>query len=139
MAYSEFWNIQKFDGIYIPVKQIVIFSWNGSRPYLLFAKRSSLDHFRCLAAFWIPLCIHICYVPCKVILGSVSRIFKHIWALFKSIFTIFQNLLYLWHIQNPDIFKSSTVFRTLSDILQCLWKIVPGYNCFCKELLLRSF
>ena len=41
--------------------------------------------------------------------------------------------------QNPDIFKYLTVFRSLSDILCCLWKIVPDYNYFCKELLLRSF
>ena len=39
------------------------------------------------------------------------------------------------YIQNPDIFKSSTVFRFLSDISSCLWKIVPGCNYFCRTLL----
>ena len=31
-----------------------------------------------------------------------------------------------WYIQNPEILKKSTVFRSLSDILQCLRKIVPA-------------
>ena len=75
------------------------------------------------------------YVTCKVILGSISSVFKHIQVLFKSIFTHIQNLLHPWHNQNPDILKSSTVFTSLPDILQCLWKIVPGYNYFCKEPL----
>ena len=32
VAYSEPWNIQKFDGIYIPVKQIVMSFRNSSGP-----------------------------------------------------------------------------------------------------------
>ena len=44
-----------------------------------------------------------------------------------------------WHNQKPGLFKSSTLFRSLSDILQRLWKIVPGYNYFCNMLLLRLF
>ena len=35
--------------------------------------------------------------------------------------------------------KLQTVFRSLSDISQSLWKKVPDYNCFCKTLLLRPF
>ena len=31
------------------------------------------------------------------------------------------------------------IFRTLSDILYCLWKIVADYNYFCRTLLLRPF
>ena len=37
------------------------------------------------------------------------------------------------------IFKSSTVYRSLSDILYCHGKIVPGYNYFPRSLLLRLF
>ena len=44
-----------------------------------------------------------------------------------------------WHIQNLGKFKSSTVFRCLLDILQCLWKLFPGYTCFCRMLLLRLY
>ena len=49
-----------------------------------------------------------CYVTCKVILGSVLCIFRHIWALFKSIFTTYsETSLSLvcsecWHIQKFD-------------------------------------
>ena len=52
---------------------------------------------------------------------------------------LIETLLYPWHIQNPDMFKRLTVFRSLSDLLQCLWKTVSGYNYFCKELLVRPF
>ena len=45
VAYTEPWNIQKFNGIYIPVKQIVISSRNSSRPQLFFARLSFLAHF----------------------------------------------------------------------------------------------
>ena len=46
---------------------------------IIFSKRSFLYHFRCLAAgFWIPLCIYKCDITCKLILGFVSCIFKHI-------------------------------------------------------------
>ena len=46
---------------------------------LVFVKRSFLlDHFRCLAGFWKRLSINKCYVTCRVILGSVSGIFRHI-------------------------------------------------------------
>ena len=31
VAYSETWNIQKFDGTYIPVKYFVMFFGNSSR------------------------------------------------------------------------------------------------------------
>ena len=31
------------------------------------------------------------------------------------------------------------VIRSLSDILQSLWKTVPGYENFCRTLLLRLF
>ena len=49
------------------------------------------------------LCIYKCYLACIVVLGSVSGIFGHIRALFKSILTHIQSLLYPWHIQNSDI------------------------------------
>ena len=139
MAYSEPWNIQKFGANYIPLRYFVVSFGNNSRLLLVFVKRSFLDHFRCLAGFRISSSVYKCYVTCKVILDSVSGIFRHIWALFKSIFTHIQNLLYAWYIRNPDIFKSSTIFRSMSDILQCLWKIVPGYNYFSRTLLLRPF
>ena len=51
-------------------------------------------------------------------------------ALLKSIFTNIQNLLYPCHIQKSGLFKGSTAFRSMSDILQCLWKKVSGYNYF---------
>ena len=51
------------------------------------------------------LCIYKYYLACTVILGSVSGIFRHIRALFKSILRHIQNLVYLWHIQNPGILK----------------------------------
>ena len=60
-------------------------------------------------------------------------------SIIQCIFTHIQNLLYLWHIQNSDIFKTSAIFRSLSDKLHCLWKIVPDCNYFCKELLFRPF
>ena len=44
-----------------------------------------------------------------------------------------------WHIRNPEIFQSSTIFRSLSDKLESLWKKVPDYNYFCKAVLLRPF
>ena len=44
-----------------------------------------------------------------------------------------------WHIQNPEILKRWTVFRSLSDISQNLWKKVPGNNYFCRTFLLRPF
>ena len=38
------------------------------------------------------------YLSCTVILGSVSGIFRHIRALFKSILAHIQNFVYPWHI-----------------------------------------
>ena len=39
-----------------------------------------------------------CYVTCKGILGPVSGMFRHIYALFKSILEHIENLRYPWHI-----------------------------------------
>ena len=64
-----------------------------------------------------------------MILSSVSGKIRHS-ALFRSIFTHIQNFLYPWYIQNLDIFKSSTIFRSLSNILWCLWKIVQAIISF---------
>ena len=95
VAYSESWNIQKFDGMYIPVTPIVISSGNSSSPELFFANLFFLYHFRCVPAFWIPLCIYICYVTCTVILGSVSAIyssiFKHCSRVYSHIFRTFSS------------------------------------------------
>ena len=57
-----------------------------------------------------------CYLACTVILGSFSCIFRNIQALFKSILTHIQNLLYPWYILNPGIFPSQRIFRLLTCI-----------------------
>ena len=108
MAYSEPWNIQKFDGIYIPVKQIAVSFRSSFKPQLLFLKLSFVDHFRCLASFWISLCIYKWYVTGKVTLGSVSGIFKHYSKAYShicrtfSISGIFRTLTYSKVRQNLD-------------------------------------
>ena len=38
------------------------------------------------------------------------------------------------HNQNSGIFKSSAVFRFLSNILYSTWKRAPGHNFFCRTL-----
>ena len=43
----------------------------------IFAGCSFWDYFRCLAGFLIRLFIYKCYIACKVILGSVSDIFRY--------------------------------------------------------------
>ena len=70
------------------------------------------------------LCIYKCYLACA---GSVSGIFRHSWALFKSILTHIQNLLYPSHIQNSGIFLSQSIIR-LQGIL-----IIP-YQTFSQKL-----
>ena len=92
-------------------KIFVVSFGNRSRLQLLFAKRSFLYHFRSLAGFQILLCIHKCYLTCTVVLGSTSDMFRHIQALFKSILTHIQNFLNPWHIQNPGMFLSQSIFR----------------------------
>ena len=78
---------------------------------LVFAKLSFLDHFRCLAGFYICLCTYKCYLACTVILGSASGTFWHIQALLKNMLMHIQNLLCCWHIQNPGILLSQSIFR----------------------------
>ena len=78
---------------------------------IISAGRYFLGHFRCLAEFQMHLCIYKCYLVYTVILGSVSGIFRHIRALFKSILPHIQNLVYSWHIQNPGIFLSLSIYR----------------------------
>ena len=65
---------------------------------IIFTRSSFLDHFRCLAGYYMRLCIYKCYLGCTVVLGSVSGIFRHIRALFKNIQTQIQDMLYSWHI-----------------------------------------
>ena len=78
---------------------------------IISAGRYFLGHFRCLAEFQMHLCIYKCYIACIVILGSASAIFRHIPALFKSMITHIQNLVYPWHIQNPGIFLLQIILR----------------------------
>ena len=76
MACSEPWNIQKSNGIYIPLKHIVLSS--EIVPGYNYFLYTLLDHFRCLTVFWIPPSIYKCYISCKLNLGSVSGIFLDI-------------------------------------------------------------
>ena len=72
------WHIQN-PGIFRSLTVFMSLSFgNCFRPQLFFPKRFFLDHFRCLTGFWIPLSICKYYVTCKVILGSISGIFTHI-------------------------------------------------------------
>ena len=52
-----------------------------------------------------------CYLACTVILGSALGLVRHVQALFKSILTHIQSFLHPWHIQNPGIFLSQSIFR----------------------------
>ena len=54
-----------------------------------------------LAAFWIPLCIYKCNVTCKMVLGSVSGTFKHIFCIIHK------------HIHIFRIFAIPGIFRAL--------------------------
>ena len=104
---------------------------NSSRSLIFFAKRSFL--LRCLGAFWIPLCIYKCYVTRSF---AYSSIFKHYPRAYSHISRTFSI---------PGRFNILTYskVRWYSDPCQTycsvLWKIVPGYNHFCKELLFRPF
>ena len=78
---------------------------------IIFTRNSFLDLFRCLAGFSICLCIYKWYLACTVNLGSVSGIFRHIQALFKSILTThIQNLVYPCQIQNLRMFRLQGIF-----------------------------
>ena len=55
-----------------------IFIIRGISEHWNIPKTFFLDLFRCLTAYWIALCICKYYVTSRVILGSVSGIFKHI-------------------------------------------------------------
>ena len=54
--------------------------------------------------------------------------FRHIQALFKSILTHIENLLHPWHIQNPGIFLSQSIFRLYihNNILKIFKKLNLG-------------
>ena len=67
------------------------------------ARGIGLSHFSCLAGFSICLCIYKCYLACAVVLGSASG--TYIQAVFKSILTHIQNLVYPCQIQNPGIIR----------------------------------
>ena len=78
------------------------------------------------------------YVTCKVIFWVIFqaylRIFKRYSRAYSHIFRDFSI---------PGIFRTLTYskVRLYLDLCQtyCLWKIVPGYNDFCRTLLLRPF
>ena len=86
---------------------------------IIFAGRSFLDHFGCLAEFQMRLCIYKCYFGCTVFLGSVSGIFRHIRELFKSTLThIFRTLCIpayseLWYIPITKHIQKSSIFRNI--------------------------
>ena len=65
-----------------------------------------------------------------MILGSVSGIFKQIYALFKSMFTHYtESSLSLSYSEHRHIQKFDGV-RCLSDILQCFWKMAFARSSF---------
>ena len=66
---------------------------------------------RCLSGFSMRLCIYKFQLSCTLILGSASGLFRHIQALSKSSLTHIQNLEYRWHIHNPHIFLSQSIYR----------------------------
>ena len=78
---------------------------------ITFARSSFLDYSRIMTGFYIRLYIYKCQLACTVILGSVSGIFRYIQALFKSIPTHIQNLVYPCQIQNPGIFLLQSIFK----------------------------
>ena len=107
------WHIQNIEIFKIPavfrfLSDILQCLWK-----LVFARSSFLDHFRCLAGFSIRLCIYKCYLACTVILGSISCIFRHIQALFKSILTYIEHFVYPCEIQIPGIFRLQGIFIML--------------------------
>ena len=70
------------------------------------------------------LCIYKCYLACTVsIAGSVSGIYRRIRAFLKNILTHIQNLVYPYHIQNPDIFLSQTYPRYIQNTISNIFHL----------------
>ena len=100
------------------------------------------------------LCIYKCYLACTVVLGSVSDISRHIQALFKSLLTHIQNLMFLtysepWyipitkHIQAPGYIHNTilNIFRKApSWTFDTVLNAPLSYRCYLtSRVTLRCF
>ena len=98
--------IRKFDGIQIPVRNIVKSFENGSRLKYFYRTLliKPLQMFgRILNA---PMYLLMLYLGYTVILGSLSSVFRDIRAITKRILSHIQSLAYPFYIKNPGILLS---------------------------------